>query len=502
MTPEPSSTIENQRGSLIHPAHQPEHRPNEAELAGAVLSHCRPPATDGTTWPWVGLPYFLGAILANFLLVLAIQYGSGYYNPISLKLLAASVALSVLLIPALFLAQSASPETRRSGIFSTEVLILFAGSLLILEIILGLQDVYLHYNQNPLFPQFAKRMGWINVFLVATYLLDLVRLPPSLGRLSSLLARYRFVIVILLSLILRIASVFASHIHFIDVGIMMQESSANLLAGRNPYTSATGGHEGFVYLPLHLLLTLPFYVILGDTRFGAVAWELVGIGFIYLLAKRELAAFPRLLKVSELALLIFVLQPRSLFVIEQAWGEPLVVGAFAASLYFFHFQPRGPLADVWVAATVAVKQYLIFICLPLFILYHLRWKRYATTALAFGLMVIPFALWNPFAFYKRNVLHFFQLPIQTNSLGLTAYFLEHDILIPRWISPLAAGFVVLGLAFWLKRFGILGYLHTLIIGYFALFLIGQQAFANYYYLIAFFQATAVVFFIVYHTSSR
>jgi hypothetical protein len=75
-------------------------------------------------------------------------------------------------------------------------------------------------------------------------------------------------------------------------------------------------------------------------------------------------------------------------------------------------------------------------------------------------------------------------------------------LIPRWISPLAAGFVVLGLAFWLKRFGILGYLHTLIIGFFTLFLIGQQAFANYYYLIAFLEVTAILFFIVNQISSR
>jgi len=119
---------ESQQGFPAHPAHRPGHRPNGAEPTETPLSSSGPTtrhlqASDGATWPWIGLPYFLGAILASFLLVLAIQYGSGYYNPISIKLLVASVTLSLLLIPALFLAQSSSPATKKSRLFSTDVLI-------------------------------------------------------------------------------------------------------------------------------------------------------------------------------------------------------------------------------------------------------------------------------------------------------------------------------------------------------------------------------------------
>ncbi len=451
---------------------------------------------DKAILSWYHLPYLLGAILASFLLVLAIQYGSGYYNYISILFLMISVSLSVLLVPALFLAQVPSTAKKKSRSFSTGTIILFTTIMLILELGLGLQDVYIHYNQIPLFPPFAKGMGWVVVFLVVTYLLEV---PDFSGyRIFTTLTRHRFALMILLSVILKIVTVFASYINKIDVGIMMQESSAYLLSGSNPYTSETAGYGGFNYLPLHLLLPLPFYIIFGDTRFGSIVWELIGISVIYKLAKVELFTFPKLIRLVELVILIFVYQPRSLFVIEQAWGEPLVVGAAAVSLYFFYYKPAGPIADILFAAMLVIKQYLVFMCLPLFILYNFNWKRYTMVALAVVLIILPFIIWNPVEFFNRNVLHFFRLPIQTNSLGLTAYFWEQGILIPRWISPVAAGIVALGFGSLLKRFGILGYLHTVILTLLCLFIFGQQAFANYYYLLSFFQVMAFIFFIVHY----
>jgi hypothetical protein len=277
---------------------------------------------------------------------------------------------------------------------------------------------------------------------------------------------------------------------------MMQDSSAILLAGRNPYTAPTAGLDGFVYWPIHLLLPLPFYLLLGDTRFGSIFWEGVGISAMYALARAELRPAPKLVHLAELALLLFVLQPRNLFVIEQSWGEPLMVGLTAITFYFFYYQPRGPLADISLGVLLAIKQYLIFMLLPLFILYDRNWKRYALTLLVIGVIFLPFIIWNPAGFYAQTITHFFRLPIQTDALGLTAYFYEQGILLPRWLGPiLAAIAVALGLL--LKRFAILGYLHTIILCFFTLFLLGQQAFANYYYFISFMQAIALVFFLVY-----
>lgn len=450
-------------------------------------------------WSWPQLLYFLGSVLACLLLNLAIQYGSGYYNYVSITFVLGAVLLSLLLIPTLFLLPPSVPAAKFSPLFSANMTSLFTSLFIILEVYLGTQDIYLHYNQNPLFPTFARGLSWLNILLVATYLLP-ISASTSKSKPYDYLIKYRFILIIALVLVQKIAAVFASYVHIIDVGIMMQESSAFLLAGHNPYTSPTAGYGGFNYPPLHLVLTLPFYAFFGDTRFGSIFWELVGVVMIYRLVRKQTSS-PVLLSLAELAILLFWLQPRNLFVIEQSWGEPLIVGLLGVSLYFFYYQPAGPWADIWFAAMLAIKQYLAFMGLPLFMLYGFNWKRYALTALIFALIIAPFVLWNPVEFYRRNVLHFFQLPIQTDALSLTSYFWERGILIPRWISPVAAALVSFGVGWLLRRFGLLGYLHTIILTFFTLFLFGQQAFANYYYLISFMQIAALIFFILSQVTS-
>lgn len=457
-------------------------------------------------WSWPQLAYFCTAVLACFLLTLAIQYGSGYYNSISIRLLLGAVILSTLLIPALFWIQSTQSDNKLLSTFSSETMLLFTSLLLMFELILGLQDTYLHYNQNPLFPNFARGIGWLITLLAATYMVQIelvsLRVSPQsfLLYIWAKLGQYRFTIIILLILILKIVAVFASYRYFIDVGVMMHESSAHFLAGRNPYSSATSWLPGFIYLPLNLLLPLPFYVIFGDTRFGSIIWELIAVGFIYQLVRKELS--PKLVKLAELLILLFMFQPRSLFVIEQAWGEPVIVGVTAICLYFFYYRSNDSLAAILFAALLAVKQYLLFMAIPIFILYRLNWKQYITTSLIFILILLPFFIWNPGAFYHQTVLHYLQIPPVPTSLGLTAYFAEQGIILPRWISPATAGLVAVLLGLLLKRFGLLGYLHTMILTFFCLFIFGQQAFANYYYLISFLQMTAAIFFLIYFLSHR
>ena len=445
-------------------------------------------------WPWPHFLYFFLGIWSCQMLVLAIQYGNGYYNIFSLKLLLFSAGLWLLLIPLLFWTASASRFSTRQPQVLIAAAILPAAALLILQLVLGLKDPYIYYNQISFYPTFARGTTWIVILLALTYIPDGLKLAGWPG--FAHLLRYRFPLIVGLSLGLKFATVFASHINLIDVGIMMQEASASLLAGRNPYTTPTAGYGGFNYLPLHLLLSLPFYVLFGDTRFGVAIWELVGVVFLYRLVQTEFGS-TRLVRLAELVLLLFLWQPRGLFIIEQAWGEPLAVGAAGAAFYFFYRRPAGPLGDILLAVLLMVKQYLVYLALPVAILYGLNWKRYALTGLACVLIALPFLLWDPAAFYERNVLHFFGLPIQTTSLSLTSYFWEQGFLIPRWVSPVASGVVMLGLSLLLRRFGLLGYLHTVILTLLCLFMFGQQAFANYYYLLSFFQAASILFFLLY-----
>ncbi len=459
-----------------------------------MLTNREPVDQLNATVPWQRLLYFFGAIFSFQVLLLAIQYGNGYYNFFSFRFLVVSIVVWVLLIPALFLAHRAESRMAGPGNFSTHLVLLPLPIWFILELILGLQDSFIFYNQVPFYPIFVRGVTWVLILLAATYLLEFSRfsrIAPLKG-----LFEQRFFIIILLNLILKFATVFASFIHQIDVGIMMQEASAHLLAGLNPYAIPTAGHAGFVYLPMHLLLPLPFYVLLGDTRFGGIIWELVGVIFLYALARRELADI-KLVRLAELVLLLFLWQPRSLFVIEQAWGEPLAIGMTVLVFYFFARNPDSFIPAVLLAVLLAIKQYLIFMALPLFMLYHFKWKQYGITAVAFGLIILPFVLWDPPAFYNRNVVHFFRLPVQTSALSLTAYLWEHyGLLLPRWISPVLAAVTALAGGVGLKHLGLVGYFHVVVLTFFSLFVPGQQAFANYYYLLSFFMVMGVIFFII------
>jgi hypothetical protein len=160
------------------------------------------------------------------------------YNPISIRLLSGSVILSTALIPFLFWAEPGSTALKYLSNVSTTAVLVFTNLLLIFALILGLQDIYLHYNQNPLFPTFAKGMGWLTTLLLVTYLVQFNRAQLRAAASSEFwltawtnFINYRFTIIIVLSLVLKIAAVLSSYRHFIDVGIMMQESSAHFLAG-------------------------------------------------------------------------------------------------------------------------------------------------------------------------------------------------------------------------------------------------------------------------------
>jgi hypothetical protein len=160
---------------------------------------------------------------------------------------------------------------------------------------------------------------------------------------------------------------------------------------------------------------------------------MAGVLFVYRLAKTELRALPKLVNLSELIILLFFLQPRGLFVIEQSWGEPLIVGTMAVAFYFFYYQPAGPLADILFGLMLAIKQYLVFMGLPLVILYHAPGNA---THHQPGLPgdPVPFILWD------RGVL---QLPSPTLCNYLSNRLAQFNpsaagLLIPRWIGPVAA----------------------------------------------------------------
>ena len=156
-----------------------------------------------------------------------------------------------------------------------------------------------------------------------------------------------------------------------DVWHFQQAASHALLAGRNPYTISMPNIYGpgsglyapslengdlldfeFLYPPLSLLLVLPG-MLLGDVRFA-------------LLAAAALAALLimgcRPGRVAVGAGLLFLFTPRTFFVVEQAWTEPLAIMLLALAVFLAIRDLR--LTSLGIGLGTAVKQHL-FLALPL-----------------------------------------------------------------------------------------------------------------------------------------
>lgn len=202
----------------------------------------------------------------------------------------------------------------------------------------------------------------------------------------------------------------------IDVFVFQRDACAALLAGKNPYAmtfpniygdatpfygrdlSAAGRLQfGFVYPPLSLFLALPGH-LLGDYRYSHVA-AIVGAA--------ALMAFARRGPLGAAAAALYLLTPRSFFVIEQGWTEPFVVLLLAA-VVFVACRARWALPYA-LGLFLCVKQYLVVALVPSLLL--VPWAdrkaargfviRVAATALV---VTLPLALCNPRAFWADVVM--------------------------------------------------------------------------------------------------
>jgi hypothetical protein len=276
----------------------------------------------------------------------------------------------------------------------------------------------------------------------------------------------------------------------IDVFVEFQESARHLLAGANPYTVTVSdvyrgtqdyGYRlfGYAYLPANLYLQTAAYALAGDFRYGCIAAEAIVAFALY-----RVAGPGR--RVAMLGVLLFLFHPRGLFVIEQGWTEPFIAGAFALFLWLRERRPGslGPAAAY--GYMLSLKQYLVYFVLHLFMIER-RGKALAIAAVTGALTCVPFLVWDPPSFLTYAVR--FQLETPFRPDGLTVVSLLHRLVgvtAGKWL----AGLVGLGMAaFTYRRFlplGLVGYLLSVTLTTFSIFLFGSQAFCNYYYLVSVF----------------
>ena len=287
---------------------------------------------------------------------------------------------------------------------------------------------------------------------------------------------------------LRVGIVFASPFPRIDVFTQFQEASAHVWSGLNPYlepiTETPGAGSfgyrvvAYSYPPAALYPMALAWALLGDVRYAGIAAEALAVAALYRIAR---PAGPR---VAQLLVLVLLFHPRGLYVIEQAWNEPLLVGAAAAFLYCAGRDPRSWRVPVSLGLFLSLKQYLVFFAFAAFAALANRERWRWLLAVVFSVLAtwLPFLLWDAGSAIDNGLL--FQLRTAFRPDGLTLSSLLHAAFgwtPTKWAAVAVGSAVALISQRAFSGHGLDGVLYVGLLATSFAFLFGTQAFCNYFY---------------------
>jgi hypothetical protein len=320
--------------------------------------------------------------------------------------------------------------------------------------------------------------------VVASYGLE--ALPTRPRSAAVWLSRARPVVLVLLALGLGAWMLRASPAPAIDVWTVHQQGADAILHGRQVYaqgaidTPDTHSHaraiDTYAYPPLNLVLTAAAYAVTGETRWAQLVAILIGGVLLRATAQRSGARAP----VPDLLMVCLLFHPRGLFVLEQAWGEPLalpLLGGFALAAAV----GRPLVAAGMLGLLCALKQHLVLYLPALALVPGIGVPGVAIALGAALATYLPFALSAPAGLYGAVIVHHLKNPFRTDSLSLTARLWSAGVLLPSWVGFVASAGSLGALAWAPRRLGPLLLASSLT--FLVFYLLGRQAFCNYYYLL-------------------
>ncbi len=224
----------------------------------------------------------------------------------------------------------------------------------------------------------------------------------------------------------------------IDVWELLQGAGRGLAQGRNPYEltfpASPPGQVGdcFTYLPATMLLTAPGVWLGGDARWAELVL-LVATGALLSWHLRDRGT-TRL----GLALLVVVL-PASVYVVQQAWTETVLLPALVATAVL---ADRGRIGWAAVAFGVALasKQHVVLLA-PLLLLCRFRLRDLAASAGTAAALTLPWLLANPTRFLGCTADLFLNAGARRDSLSLWLLFPE-PVRLPLLVAALLAGYLL------------------------------------------------------------
>ena len=241
----------------------------------------------------------------------------------------------------------------------------------------------------------------------------------------------------------------------IDDFHILQGSAKALLHLHNSYGQAWPGSDGHLlpYLPGSFLLVTPFYLLLSDVRYGLLAALVLAALAVLVLGRRH----DHTQRAAAVLAGLVVCFPWVLYLVEQSWPEPLLLGLLAGMVLAVD-RNRPGLAVVCLAAALLTKQHVV-ILLPLAAVWPaFGWRRTLNSVLAAVVLTIPWVIAGPRNFWHGAVTYNLNLPPRHDSLSVftTAIRMGHPpsfALVPlvmllawlvalRWLPRTAAGFTL------------------------------------------------------------
>lgn len=318
--------------------------------------------------------------------------------------------------------------------------------------------------------------------LVCSYAPEILRGAPA----PCWLARIRPYCLLAVGFALGAWMLHASPSPRIDVWPIHQQGAQALLSGRSPYQPgviATGDtfHQGKVietygYPPMNALLTTAAFALTGETRWAVLVAIVVNGYLLWRVARRgrEAGSWPDLLLACSL------LHPRGLFVLEQAWGDPLAL-PFLSGFALAAMSGRHRLAAVLCGLLCSTKQQFAIYGL---ILLRVSGIGVSGALLAFATAVatyLPFVVASPQRTWHALVHFHTQGAFRADSLSLTAMIAHWGLILPSWVGMVST-LAFLPLAYRApRRTGAL--LLASSVAFLVFYVLGRQAFCNYYYVV-------------------
>jgi len=237
----------------------------------------------------------------------------------------------------------------------------------------------------------------------------------------------------------------------IDVYAWLRDASNHALHGRNPYTQPIDSPYGTeraleygvpdpadrhppAYPPLPFLLCMPFRAMNLDIRWANIVGDLVaGIALFCIGARRGRWDY------GLLCSCLFLNLPRSVWIIEQAWYEPMLAGLFGLGFWLIEYEARRRwLGFVVLALALTAKQFGLPLLLPLAWSQRRRWRMLLAGLIVAGLVMLPWIVRSPHDFFDVILWKHLQRDPQLHSLTFASAC--HEFF--HWNVPKECGWII------------------------------------------------------------